>query len=343
MFTDYDCIRRYDLPFAPPLRGWGDFVRSFVLAGIILLCGWLLNTSEAFALEKRLIAVIMANSQPRYHDVHAVFVESLQPVLSSDDLIYVQTPNADFMSLRNSVRKAVALDADLIITYGPSATLAAQAESPSMPTLFVDVYDPVGLQLVSADKLTGRNMTGVRGDAPLQSLLTYFLEATQVNSLAVLFDSESTEANLQKDLIYNHCTKRGVVVTPLPVVKLSDHETPLQALPADVGGIFLANSEHSESHLEYVIGFADARKIPVITQRAGAAAFGAFMVLETSATEQGEKIAEMARAVLAGKKAEEIPMYKPHRVEFVVNLQVAKRYGLNVSFQTLSVASRIVR
>jgi ABC-type uncharacterized transport system substrate-binding protein len=36
-------------------------------------------------------------------------------------------------------------------------------------------------------------------------------------------------------------------------------------------------------------------------------------------------------------------MYKPHQVEFVVNLKIAREYGIQVPLQTLSVASRVVR
>jgi putative ABC transport system substrate-binding protein len=318
-------------------------VKRFIVVGLLLISGWLLDSSEAFALEKRLIAVIMANSQPRYQAIQAVFEEKIQSACESDCRIYVQTPNADTMSLRNSVRKAVALGAELIVTYGPAASLAALAETPSIPTVFADVYDPIGLDLVSADKKTGRNMTGVRGDAPIQALLKYFFEATQAESLAVLYDVESPEANLQKIVLEKQGQKKGVTVTLLPVVNPKDHAGPLQALPEHVDGLFLASSEHTESHLAHVIKFADELQIPVITQRAGAAAAGAFMVLETSAVEQGEKVAEMAKAVLAGKSTEDIPMQRPHKVEFVVNLKVAKRYSLTVPFKTLSVASRIVR
>jgi putative ABC transport system substrate-binding protein len=331
------------VPLAPPLRVWGDFLRRFVVLGIIFFCCWLLSTPEALALEERLIAVIMTDSHPRYEDVHSAFTEALQPACDSDCRIYVQTPNADTMSLRNSVRKAVALGAELIVTYGPSATLAAQAESLSTPTLFADVYDPVALNLVSADKMTGHNMTGVRGDAPLQALLKYFLEATKANSIAVLYDDASPEANLQKIILQDHGAKRGADVMLLPVVDLKDHDAALQSMPEGVDGLFLANSEHSESYFERVIGFADERQILVFTQRAGAAEVGAFMVLQTSAVEQGEKVAEMAKAVLAGKKVEEIKMYKPRKVEFIVNLKVANRYNINIPFQTLSVASRLVR
>jgi putative ABC transport system substrate-binding protein len=331
------------MPFVLPLWVWGDFVRLFVFLGIIFFCCGLLSAPEAIALEERLIAVIMTDSHPRYQDVHSAFTEALQPACDSDCRIYVQTPNADTMSLRNSVRKAVALGAELIVTYGPSATLAAQAESLSTPTLFADVYDPVALNLVSADKMTGHNMTGVRGDAPLQALLKYFLEATKANLLAALYDDASPEAKLQKIILQDYGVKRGAEVMLFPVVDLKDHAAALQSIPEGVDGLFLANSEHSESYFERVIGFADERQIPVFTQRAGAAEAGAFMVLQTSAVEQGEKVAEMAKAILAGKKVEEMKMYKPRKVEFIVNLKVANRYNINIPFQTLSVVSRVVR
>ena len=67
------------------------------------------------------------------------------------------------------------------------------------------------------------------------------------------------------------------------------------------------------------------------------------MVLETSAVEQGEKLAEMAGQVFSGKAIDDIPLHKPRQVAFVINLKVAKEYGINVPFQTLSVASRVVR
>jgi len=67
------------------------------------------------------------------------------------------------------------------------------------------------------------------------------------------------------------------------------------------------------------------------------------MVLETSSVEQGEKLAEMAGQVLSGKAIKDMPMHVPRNVAFVVNLKTAKEYGIQVSFQTLSVASRVVR
>jgi len=318
-------------------------VKRFLIFSIILLNGWLGLPSVVVAAEERLIAVVMANTHQRYQDIHAVFVENAQSFCGESCKIYVQTPNADTMSLRNSVRKAVALGADLIVTYGPSASLAAKAESPPMPTLFADVYDPVQLGLVSAKSQTGRKMSGIRGDAPIQALFKYFVEVTKPQKLAVLYDLKSPEGLLQKAVLEESCSKKGITIIALAVENPKDHMTPLKALPDNVAGLFLTNSEHTESQFNLVLEFASSRHLPVLTQRAGTAEKGAFMVLETSAVEQGEKLAEMAGQVLAGKSIDDMPMLIPRNVAFVVNLKVAKEYDIQVPFQTLSVASRIVR
>lgn len=318
-------------------------MKSFFLFSLVLLGGCFLASSNVIAEDELLIAVVMANSQQRYQGIQAAFTDDSLAFCGENCRIYVQAPNADIMSLRNSVRKAVALDADLIITYGPAATLAAKAESPSIPTLFADVYDPVGLGLVSGKTHTGRNMTGIRGDAPVQTLFKYFVETTKAQKLAVLYDLNSPEGNLQKKVLEDSGRRKGVVIVPLVVENQKDHISPLEGLPDDAEGLFLASSEHEGNYLDRVLKFASDRKLPVISQRASAAEAGAFMVLETSAVEQGQKLAEMAGEILNGKKTDDLRMYVPRDVAFVVNMKVAKEYGIQVSFQTLSVASRVVR
>jgi putative ABC transport system substrate-binding protein len=325
------------------IKVWGDFVRRLLILSMFFLGGWLGTPSSAVAAEERLIAVIMANSQQRYQYVHAVFVENSRSFCGDNCRIYVQTPNADIMSLRNSVRKAIALGAELVVTYGPAAALAAKAESPPVPTIFADVYDPVSLGLVSAKDQTGRNMTGIRGDAPVQALFKYFSESTQARTLAIFYDANNPVSKLQKSVLEEIGKKKGMSIVLLPVEKLKDHMTALRAMPPGVDGLFLASNALTESQLKEILEFASERQLPVITQRAGTAEFGAFMVLETSAVEQGEKLAEIAGMIHTGSKTADIPMYKPHQVAFIVNLRIAKEYGIQVPFQTLSVASRVVR
>lgn len=214
-------------------------LRVFIL---FLTAFWLFTPCPDAGADQRLIAVVMVNSQPRYEEVHAAFVNQSKSYRADACKFYVQTPNADIMSLRNAVRKAVAIGSDLIVTYGPLATLAAKAEVPPVPTLFADVYDPVGLGVVSAETLTGRKMTGVRGDAPIQGLLKYFNDAVEVSKMAVLYDIHSPEAILQKEVFEASGKRRGIKIVALGVGEDDDHLLPLQKLTDDIDVLFIASS-----------------------------------------------------------------------------------------------------
>lgn len=314
--------------------------RTFLILLTVVSC---LAVSFDAVAEERLIAVIMAASHPRYQEVQTFFEKNSDSFCGADCKMYVQTPNADTMSLRNSIRKAVALDADLIVTYGPAATMAAKLEQPPMSVLFADVYDPVKLGLVSEKTGVGHRMTGVRGDAPVQALFKYFVESTNATSLAVLFDSQSLVAKQQEHTLYETGSRRKVEVFSLPTTVDEDYTEALSKMLNGTGGVFIASSDHADPQLEKVISFASERKVPVITQRAGAAEQGAFMTLETSAQEQGERLAKMADKLLSGTDLGDLPLEKPREILFIVNLGAAKDFGINVPFTVLSHATSVIK
>ena len=107
----------------------------------LLVCIALLSTPfHVWATGEQLIAVVLVKDIPRYQNIHHVFAEEISLQSTAPYQLYVQSPNDDFMSLRNSVRKAVAINADLIVVYGTSAALAAQMETRQIPVLFADTH-----------------------------------------------------------------------------------------------------------------------------------------------------------------------------------------------------------
>ena len=145
----------------------------------------------------------------------------------------IQTSGARTTSLRECVKTATARGADLIVTYGAAAALAAKVESPEAPVLFADVYDPVRLELVSAKSLTGQNMTGIRGDTPIRPLFKYFVEAAQIRKLLVLYDVNNSEGPLQKSTLEDCTRKMGSILSlnQLPILmEISAHSIPFQEM-----------------------------------------------------------------------------------------------------------------
>ncbi len=288
--------------------------------------------------DEPLITVILPNSLPRYQKIHQVFLGALQPYCGTDCRVYVQTPNADVMSLRNSVRKANALGSRLLVTYGVAATSAAKLENPGLPVLFVDVPDPEALGFG-----VGKGMAGVRGDAPLPALFAFFLDSTKATSLAILYEKSSIEGNYQKDALLQAAQRRNVTVRELAVGLDDDPVTVMRTLTSHVDGLFLTNGELLAAQVSDIVAMSGQRRIPVISQIPGSADLGAFMSLETDATEQGELLAVLAGQVLTSGKASLAGIVKPRRVTFIINMKTAQSLDLHIPLQTLAAATRVVR
>ena len=84
-------------------------------------------------------------------------------------------------------------------------------------------------------------------------------------------------------------------------------------------------------------------KIPVISQMPGAAQKGALLSLKADPVEQGQVAADYAARILAGKKASQLPVVTPKRVDLIVNLKMAKSLELHVPFPVLSAATRVLK
>ncbi|MDH3961159.1 MAG: hypothetical protein OET55_07800, partial [Desulfuromonadales bacterium] len=95
-------------------RGSRSLAITFLLSGIITSS--LLGTQAS---AQEILAAIVTADLPRYQEVHESMVKVLQAGGFGEDKlkIFKQTPNADKMSLTNSLRRAEAAGATLVITY----------------------------------------------------------------------------------------------------------------------------------------------------------------------------------------------------------------------------------
>ncbi len=101
--------------------------------------------------------------------------------------IFKQTPNADKMSLTNSLRRAEAAGATLIVTYGSQATAIAQDELKNTPLLFADVYDPVALGTVKTLAAPGTDASGATSKTDLGMLIDSLIAIKPVKTVGVLY------------------------------------------------------------------------------------------------------------------------------------------------------------
>jgi putative ABC transport system substrate-binding protein len=334
------------------------------LLGGSLVAGlfWLIPAAESAPPPPPLVAVILPRDNARFQTIHTAFLERFNKVttLSGKPRLYIQSPNSDLMSLRNSVRKANALGADLFVVYGTRAVMAAKQEDFTEPLIFADVFEPVAMGLVPSLNRGGNLITGVSGHAPVQTLLKILQETIGTGHLGVPIEPKNPAGKIQVEVLTKAACRRGGSAADASKLKQAGDLCWLEILPTDmqspsfaakglkaaagkINSIYLSDLLPSDLHVAEILAYAAEAGIPVISQLPGTAEQGAFATLESDPEEQGRLLGEIASQLIDGELPEDIPLMLPRQVSLVVNLDVAKKLGIQVPFSVLSQTTRVVR
>ena len=287
------------------------------------------------------IAVILPKKPDHLAVIYNSFLAKFNQVAANqhNPHFYVQTPNDDYLSLRNSARKAIALNADLILAFGTSAALAAKSESFETPILFADAIEPEAIGLVTQNKRDSQLATGVRGNAPLQTLFKLLREMTNTLNLALILDGDHND-KLLTSVFVDTAARRGIQVVPINVKGRSPSAVVQSLVDRDFHALMFFEEEQGNQE---IIRLALERHLPAISIVPEMAEQGVLLVLEASLEEQGESLAEMTVKVLDGAYPEAIPVVTPRKTGIVINLRSAQQCELQVPFEVLSQATRVIR
>jgi putative ABC transport system substrate-binding protein len=309
-----------------------------------------------------LVAVILPRDTLRFQVIHKAFLREFEKINTAvgKPNLYLQSPSADVMSLRNSIRKATALGADLIIVYGTRAAMAAQYEDFTEPLIFADVFDPVAMKLVPSLERGGPLMTGVCGHAPLQTLFKTLQEILGTVRLGFPAESKYQASMLQAEVLRKAACRRDAAagkgenslgsaqLCSLEVIPM-DMQTPgemvriLNTSRSTIDAVYLGELLPTDRHVTGILEYAAQAGLPVISTLSGSADKGALLSLEADPDEQGELLVDIVAHMLEGDLPEDVPVKMPRRVSLVINLKVASQLGIDVPFPVLLQTTRVIR
>ncbi len=314
---------------------------KFLLTGLVFLALFSANPAHA---AKPFVAAIITGDLPRYRLAHDAFVNAIrQQGLTEDKVeIYEQRPHPDPISWANSIRKAVGIGADLILTYGAPTTLAAKKEARGVPVVFADVYDPLGLGIVRDMRVPGGDLTGISGQTPLETLVKTFRTIYKVQRIGVLYSSLDAGSLQQTKKLTEIGERSDLILVSRDILRHDDLPLALEFLADKVEALFCTESALLQLQISEVMGFARKHSLPVFSQIPGLGDLGALINLEAEPHEQGSVAADYAYQVLAGQKPGLLPVRTPRQVSLVINMNTAKKLNLKVPFQALSLATRVV-
>lgn len=281
---------------------------------------------------QEILAAIVTADLPRYLQVHDAMAKVLQAGGFGEDKlkIFSQSPNADKMSLTNSLRRAEAAGAALVVTYGSHATAIAQGELKNTPLLFADVYDPVAQGTVKTLSAPGTDASGATSKTDLGLLIDSLIAVKPIKKMGVLYTlgEKGTELQLaeltEKGKLFGFSVSAENVRNPKEAKALGDK------LAAESDALFLTESIAVAQQAKEILASAQSGECIILSQIPGLVEAGALIGLEADQEEQGRLVAVHALQLLQGQKVHLLPVREAKKVTLKISKGAADRLGLTI-------------
>jgi len=306
--------------------------RNFALS-LLALLAWLCLPASLAA--NTMVGVIMPSTTPNALELQRVFRETLKSEAPAADLeIVFQRPFPDAVALSNATRKLVAAGADLLVTYGTTATIAALNEKIKPPVIYSGVYDPDNAPFA------GLNLTGCGYKIPLTSLLRHLRELKQINTISIVYCSLENDTVRQ----FNELAEltKAQQITLIPINIKSGEELDKEQLSKG-DAILFTSGNVVNLRLNEMLVVAQAHQQPSIGIFPDLNEAGVTISLYNSPQEQSRKTGQIAAQIIAGKQPRDIKPEILRNTELVFNLRGAKSIGVNIPFQMVAEASRVIK
>jgi putative ABC transport system substrate-binding protein len=240
----------------------------------------------------------------------------------------------------------VGLPVNAIVVTSAPAAIAAKRATATIPIVMVTVGDPVGVGLIASLAKPGGNVTGVSSaqedfSAKLLGLLREVVP--EASRFGYLDDLDSPAARIFWRNIQVAGRTLGVSVQVFSVTKPDAVEPQLTAIGrARVQGIVVGPTPIPRTRQREIVAFASRNRLPAIYAGRDYVDAGGLMSYNPSRPRMGQQGAVYVSKILRGTKPADLPVEQPTKIEFVINLKVAKALGLTIPPSVLLRADQIV-
>ena len=236
---------------------------------------------------------------------------------------------------------------EVLVAAGSPAALPAKAATTVIPIVFMIGSDPVELGLVAGLNRPGGNLTGVAylnvEVAPKRLELLHELIPTAKSIALLVNPANPVVADAQaKELqaAISTLDLNLMLVKASNPLEMEDAFATLvrervEALQIGVDPLF-------GNHVDQLVALAARHKVPTIYPWREFTAAGGLMNYGSSIPDAFRQVGVYTGQILKGAKPAELPVQRPTKLQFVLNLKAAKALGLTIPPTLLARADEVI-
>jgi len=311
--------------------------RKFIASLGGAAAGWPL-TARAQRPSKIGVLSGLPENDPEGHARIAAFREALQKLgwMDGRNVSFdVSWAVPEVEAIQRSAKELVALRPDLIVTQNTPGTAAVLQHTRAIPTIFVNIVDPVGSGLVANFLRPGGNLTGFVSLEP--TIVGKWLEllkqiAPRVARVAFLFNP-ATASYAEYYLTPFNSVARSFDVEAIaaPVRDLTALETVIASLAEKPnGGLIIMPDSFLITHRAAITALAASHQLPALYPYRQFTEVGGLLSYGNDQLDNYRRAASYADRILKGEKPSDLPVQAPVNFVLTINLKTAKALSLDV-------------
>lgn len=216
----------------------------------------------------------------------------------------------------------------------PIATPSAQAvvaATRDIPVVFTAASDPVGSQLVKTMEKPGGNVTGVSDMSPVVDHVALIKEIfPDIKKIGYLYNSGETNSISSLAALKEAAAKENIEIVESAATKSSEVKGAAQALVGRADVMYVPTDNTIVSALESAVTVAEEAQLPLFTADTDSVSRGAMAALGFNYYDVGKQTGEVVVRILKGEKPGDIDVEIAKGTDLVVNLNAAKKMGVEL-------------
>lgn len=260
------------------------------------------------------IGLIQYMEHPSLDTIREAFMSRLEEWGYDETKVDVDYQNAsgDSATVNSICQKFVGDKVDMIVAIATPAAQGAVAatEGTDIKVLFAAVNNPTeDLGIKSPEKPEG-NVTGTSDMIPVTSTIDLALKVNpDLKNFGLLYNSGESNSVNAAEQAKAYCETKGITVVEGTVSNSSEIQQTVTSLCSKVDAIFTSTDNSVASAMGVVTEATRGSKIPFYVGADSMVKDGALAAIGIDYTELGQKNADMAVELIAGKSVSEVPVF----------------------------------
>lgn len=317
----------------------------------VALCAMLFAVSfpaEAQQTKEPKIGVLGAPEEPRFSEVVAGLKRGLSDLGYAPQgfqILEVKVARDAESSAKSIVEGLLRQRVHVLFLIGSRLLKPVREASAEVPVVFITPGDPVSAGLVASLARPGGNTTAMTFEYPELSgkRLELLKEiAPRIRRVLAVYDPRDPSPKQGLMAARQAATNLGLTLVEREARQREELVRGLEAMN-DADAYLSIPGGFPTGFYDEITRMANTKRVPAIFHARMGSTIGALASYGASDAQIAHEAARLVDKILKGAKAGDLPVERPTKFEFVINLKAAKQIGLTVPPNVLARADRVIR